>query len=159
MKYQVPDNQIFWLKDLSGDQYTLTPTDIDNTIKNIRADGDDKLVIWYSGHGMPPDPDMKYDPGTWTTNGGCYTSKELSDAIKATGAGSAYVFSDSCFSGAFVDRLDSPNTLAIAATQPDQLARENGYCRRWFFHHFYDKLPWQWVRSPPLHIGDRYVGW
>jgi hypothetical protein len=133
MKYQVPDNQIFWLNDLSNDQYTLTPTDIDNTIKNIPADGDDKLVIWYSGHGMPPDTDMKYDPGTWTTNGGCYTSKQLSDAIKTAGVGSTYVFSDSCYSGAFVDRLDSPNTLAIAATQPDQMARENASVGGGFF--------------------------
>ncbi|HEX2967345.1 MAG TPA: caspase family protein [Syntrophorhabdaceae bacterium] len=132
-KYKVPDSQIFWLKDVSGDQYTLTPTDIDNTIKNIPADGDDKLVIWYSGHGMPPDPDMKYDPGTWTLNGGCYTSTELSDAIKATGVGSTYVFSDSCYSGAFVDRLNCPNTLAIAATQPNQMARENGEVGGGFF--------------------------
>lgn len=123
--YRVPDSQIIWLSDTYEDQFTLTPETIDNAIRSIPADGDDKLVVWYSGHGMGPYEDAKYPPGTWVTNGGCYTSEQLSAAIVASGAGSTYVFNDSCFSGSFVDRLTPPNTLALAATQPDQVARED----------------------------------
>jgi hypothetical protein len=131
-KYRIPESQVFWLKDVSTDQFTLTPEAIDDTIKGIPADGDDKLVIWYSGHGMGPDKNFKFDAGTWALNGGGYTSDQLKDAIKSTHVGSTYVFSDSCFSGAFVDRLEVPNTLALAATEPNQTAREDSSYGGWF---------------------------
>jgi len=137
--FLVPDEQIVVLKDEyewrqyqdnGTDSYAMTPQDVDNSIRGLKGkvDGDDNVVIWYSGHGLGPDYgeyDCKYPAGTWALNGGgAYTPENLSAALEDVGAGANYVYSDSCYSGAFIDEIDSKNTAAFSACSDYQLSSE-----------------------------------
>ena len=119
LKYQVPAAQISWLKDLPGDGFTVSGASIDAAIRALagQADGDDNVVVYFSGLALEPGAGALDEPGTWLLNGGVYDSAALSAALDHVGAGANYVISESPFSGSFVDRLTSANTAGFAATK------------------------------------------
>ncbi len=108
---RTPDSQItaFFCKTPDGDE--ITKEDIKNAIINCGADGDDQLIIYYSGHGAQND-------GSWimpdlTTE---INPSEIESWITEKNAGQTYLISDSCYSGHLVDKIHAPKTAVIAAT-------------------------------------------
>ena len=113
----VPTDQITWLNDRKRDSYTLSPLNVSDAVRGLKgkADADDSVVIWYNGHGSPD---------SWFLPGGGYSPDNLSGDLDFIGAGGNYVFSDSCYAGAFVDGIHSKNTAAFGACESNQYSSE-----------------------------------
>jgi len=95
-----------------------------------RADSDDRLIIFYSGHGSqePPGPagDEENDGVNEVV---CFYNEDISDDemhdLLAQFPGSVYLFLDACNSGGFVnDFSDDDNILVLTAAREDKSVSE-----------------------------------
>lgn len=114
---KLPAYQITTLIDRPDDNFVMTPSHVLTAIKNLPYDGDDNLVIYYSGHGSD-------NNGDWFLNGGSLSYNGLGNALLTKTPGSVYLIMDSCHSGAFVNLLLAGNSSLMAASDDVQSANE-----------------------------------
>ncbi len=116
----LPESNVHVLVDRPNDGRFIRPADVTRTIAGLPADADDKIVVFFSGHGADPS-------GNWVFGGrnNRLTPGELSAALDQVG-GSRYVISDSCFSRSFVEGLSSSRTAAMAASNVLSTENHNG---------------------------------
>ncbi len=124
---RTPTNQIKWLYDFNNSTNdTLTRADILATIRSLKdvADGDDNVVIYYSGHGGVDNAGKGY----MDINGSFVTPGQLRGAIDDVGAGTTYFLNDSCHSEAFNSNVGATNTsfVGMAATSSNTVS----WCNR-----------------------------
>jgi len=116
---RLPGWHINWLIDRPYDGFELTPGHIKRAIRDLPYDGDDYVVIFYSGHGSE-------NQGDWYLNGGSFTHVNLIDELAAKKPGAAYVIVDACHSGAFINYIFASKGLSLAATEEGHSSFDSG---------------------------------
>lgn len=120
VKVGLPESHIIWHHDGLGSADDLRANTVSEKIASVSSrgfDGNDDLVIVYSGHG--------HESGNWALNAGSFSPDDLASAIDGLGPRSAFVISDSCFSGAFLASLDAKlktPLVGFAATDSDSIS-------------------------------------
>ncbi len=95
-----------------------------------RADSDDRLIVFYSGHGSQEPPGLAGDEEDDGVNEVvCFYNEDISDDemhdLLAQFPGSVYLFLDACNSGGFVnDFSDDDNILVLTAAREDKSVGE-----------------------------------
>src|SRR5690606_11113529 len=96
-----------------------------------RADADDMVVIFFSGHGdrvaRPGGPDSRDPDGfdeTIELYDGALTDDELADLLDGIDAGTVLLVLDSCFSGGFAkDIVSKPGRMGLFSSEEDVLSQ------------------------------------
>ena len=128
---RVPDRQITRVMGDFGSP-KVTKDMVRDAILNSGADGDDNLVIYYSGHGtLRKSGDSGQTVGAWcmsdadsTSGNGFLTGTEISALISKKNAGQTYLFSDSCHSGALIKDIKAVRTAIFAASTAEGVSNE-----------------------------------
>jgi nitrous oxidase accessory protein NosD len=117
---RVPSSRIYTLFDTSATDDDITPEKFRETVDRIAQcmDGDDRLVVWYSGHGL-----KVQSTSMMLFNGGILYAQELNE-ILVNVPGKKIVVLDCCYSGHIIKSLQDPQISSLAACDENEEASD-----------------------------------